>query len=337
MSHSCKVLTAIVSTWLLTSSVLCLPAAGRDASLVLHPQKTPAELGKWTLLPPESLLIEGDAVPLYEKAIQSLPDKASDEQIHKWLDMPIDQMPLDQVEQALSKYMDSLKSVAKAVKCRQCNWPEWTPGMDVPNLNEYRRLAFVVRLWAKLEIAGEGYEGAILALQTELGMSRHIGQAPTILQVLVGTAIGGLGCGQIEEFVQGEGAPNLYPALASLPKPFVMMEKAIETEKKAAGSQVGVEGQLDAAHDRCRVIVKRFEANLAALQCVEAIRSYAASHGGQLPQTLADITEVSIPRDPMSDESFRYTRSGSTAVLESAVPAGGSEKDRTRYEIAIKN
>jgi hypothetical protein len=181
------------------------------------------------------------------------------------------------------------------------------------------------------------YEGVILALQTELGMSRHIGQAPTILQVLVGTAIGGLGCGQIEEFVQGKGAPNLYPALASLPKPFVLMDKAIETEKKAARSQIGMADPLDAAHDRCRVIVKRFEANLAALQCVEAIRSYAASHGGQLPQTLADITEVTIPKDLMGDGPFHYTRTGSTAVLESALPAGGSEKDRTRYEITIKN
>jgi hypothetical protein len=337
MSHSCKTLATATSVWLLVSVVLCFPAAGREAKLTLHPQKAPTELGKFPLLPPESAMIDGDAVPLYEKAIQSLPDKASDEQIHKWLDMPIDQLPVGQVEQGLSKYMDSLKSVAKAVKCRQCEWPEWTPGMDVPNLEGYRRLAFVVRLWAKMEIANEGYEGAILALQTELGMSRQVGQAPTIIQVLVGTAIGGLGCRQIEEFVQGPGAPNLYLALASLPKPFVLMEKAIETEKKAAGSQVGAEGLLDPAHERCRVIVKRFETNLAALQCVEAIRSYAASHEGRLPQTLAEITEVSVPRDAMIGGPFRYTCTGSTAVLESSLPGGADEKDKIRYEISIRD
>jgi hypothetical protein len=125
--------------------------------------------------------------------------------------------------------------------------------------------------------------------------------------------------------------------LASLPKPFVLMEKAIETEKKAAGSQVGAEGLLDPAHERCRVIVKRFETNLAALQCVEAIRSYAASHEGQLPGTLAHITEVSVPKDPMGDMPFAYTCSGSTAVLESFLPGGADEKDKIRYEISIKN
>ncbi|MGE5294824.1 MAG: hypothetical protein ACM3VT_08335, partial [Solirubrobacterales bacterium] len=79
--------------------VLGVAGTGRAGTLVLSPQKLPAEPGKWTLLPPESAMIDGDAVPLYEKAIQALPDKAGDEQIRKWLDMPIDQMPLDQVEQ----------------------------------------------------------------------------------------------------------------------------------------------------------------------------------------------------------------------------------------------
>lgn len=317
--------------------VLSISGFARAGTLTLSPQKAPAEPGKWTLLPPESAMIDGDAVPLYEKAIQALPDEAGDEQISKWLAMPIDQMPLDQVEQGLAKYMDSLKFVAKATKCRECKWPEWNPGADVPNLKEYRRIAFVVRLWARMEIANGGYEGAILALQTAFGMSRHIGQAPTVLQAMVGTAIGGLACRQTSEFVQGKDAPNLYPALASLPRPFVQMEKAIETERKAAGQQ-DTPGGLDTALDRALWISKRLDRDLAALQCVEAIRSYAASHGGKLPAKLADITDVSVPGDPTNNgEPFRYVLTGSTATLESFLPLGGSEKERVRYEINIKN
>ena len=58
---------------------------------------------------------------------------------------------------------------------------------------------------------------------------------------------------------------------------------------------------------------------------------------GQLPQTLAEVTEVSLPKDPMNGTAFRYTRTGATAVLESATPAGGGAKDVTRYEITVKN
>ncbi len=92
-----------------------------------------------------------------------------------------------------------------------------------------------------------------------------------------------------------------------------------------------------ASRDRVRILAKRLDVNVAALQCVEAIRSYAASHGGQLPQTLAEITEVSVPKDPMSGAAFRYSRTGAAAVLESATPPGGDAKDVTRYEITVKN
>jgi len=97
------------------------------------------------------------------------------------------------------------------------------------------------------------------------------------------------------------------------------------------------EERLKTLPERLGVLAKRFDRDLALLQSLEAIRSYAASHGGQLPQTLAEITEVSVPKDPMSDAAFRYTRTGATAVLESATPAGGGAKDVTRYEITVKN
>ncbi len=325
--------------------VLSISGLGRAGTLVLSPQKIVAEPGKWTLLPPESAMIDADAVPLYRKAIEALPDKAGDDQIRKWVDMPIDQMPLDRVEQELSKYMDSLKAVAKATKCRQCNWPEWKPGEQTQNLNlqEYRRLAYVIRLWAKLEIASDGYEGAALALQTGFGMARHLGQAPTILEGMVGMAVGTLMCKEVEEWVQGDGVPNLYPALASLPRPFIGMEKMIQNEREAALSEwkdklpvEQIESELKKSHDQARLVVKRFESQLAALQCVEAIRSYAASHGGQLPATLAEVTENPVPKDPISDAMFRYTRTGSTGVLESATPADGNEKRKVHYEIRVR-
>jgi hypothetical protein len=329
---------------LIVVCVLGVSGVGRAGTLALSPQKIPAEPGKWTLLPPESAMIDGDALPLYEKAIQALPDKAGDEQIRKWLDMPIDRMPLDQVEQGLAKYMDSLKSVAKATKCRQCNWPEWKPGMETPNLNEYRRLASVIRLWARLEIASDGYEGAVLALQTGFGMGRHVGQAPTILQGLVAAAIDSLMGKEVEELIQRKDAPNLYPALANLPRPFVDMAKAIENERKAASSTPMNESvrslmdkQVQPSYDRAMIVGKRLDCHLAALQCVEAIRAYMGSHGGRLPAALGDITEVSVPGDPTNKgEPFRYAVTGSKAILESFLPPGGSEKERVRYEISVR-
>lgn len=338
-----KVLTVAVSVWFFGSGVLCLPAAGREVKLAICPRQMPVEPAKWLLLPPEGLLTDGDAVPLYDKALKALPGKDGDDKINEWLNTPVDQLPVEQVESVLEHYRESLRCVAGAVRCRQCNWPEWKPGKTVVDHEGYRRLAFAIRLWARREIAAARYDEAMAALQAGFGMARHLGQAPTILQVQIGIAVGGVMCNEIEVLVQREGAPNVHPALASLPKPFVNMEKAIAIEAKAASSGLRgrlfgkqLAGQMKPVHDRLRVLAKRFDSQLAILQCVEAIRSHAASHSGELPGTLADVAAGSVPKDPMSDKPFRYTLTGSAAALESAAPGNAAKPSRLRYAITVK-
>jgi hypothetical protein len=75
---------------------------------------------------------------------------------------------------------------------------------------------------------------------------------------------------------------------------------------------------------------------VAALQCIEAIRMYAAGHNGQLPDALADIHEVPIPANPMTGEPFGYRRDGNKAVLDAPVPVGCKPHWNTRYELTIR-
>jgi hypothetical protein len=338
---------AAAFVWLVGLGLTGVPVLGRDVKLVVRPQKVSAEAGKYTLLPPAASLTAGDAAPLYEKAVKTLPAKAVSDKVQQWLQMPIDQLPIDPVGEALEQYIGSFKGVAQAIKCRQCKWPASTPEAPTVNLQQCRNLGSALRLWARYEIAQENYENAVLALRTGFGMGRHLTQGPTLVEYLVGVAIAGAMCAGVEEFVQAGESPNLYAALAALPNPFGDVEKVIESEKKnfpseppAGVTRAQFEKDLErsvTSQDRVRILAKRLDANVAALQCVEAIRSYAASHGGQLPQTLAEITEVSVPKDPMSGAAFRYTRTGATAVLESPAPPGGGAKDATRYEITVKN
>jgi hypothetical protein len=258
--------------------------------------------------------------------------------------MPIDQLPADQVEQVLKAYLESIKCVAQAVKCRQCNWPAWTPGARVTNAEEYMRLGSAVRLWARLELSNGAHDGAMLALQTGFGMARQFGQAPSPAQVETGIESARMICRVIEEFLQSEGAPNLYAALGGLPRPLVDVEKVIESAKKVASaggpgkvSGQQFESQMKSTYDLYRAQAKGLDIALASLQCVEAIRSYAGSHGGQLPQNLADITEVSAPRDPMSGVAIPYTRTGAAAVLQPTPAVFGAVRVESRYEITVKN
>ncbi len=53
----------------------------------------------------------------------------------------------------------------------------------------------------------------------------------------------------------------------------------------------------------------------AALTAVEALRSYAAAHGGRLPNRLADVTDTPVPDNPVTGRPFEYRVAAGTATL----------------------
>jgi hypothetical protein len=325
-----------IAAWAVVLGLVCGSALGREARLVICPQKAAGEAGKYVLLPPAASLTDGDAAALYDKAVKLLPGKAAAEQVQQYLEMPIDKLPADQAEQALKQYAESLRYVAQAAKCQQCNWSAGESDEEqVASLKALRELAFGIRLWARLEVARGEYEGAILALQTGFGMARHLGQTPSTMGFLQGVSIAAVMTREVEQWIQMAEAPNLYAALVALPKPLVDVEKCIEGETGATSSQMPAETK--AHYDPLLVLGKRAERDVTILQSVEAIRSYAASHKGQLPQTLAEITAVSVPKDPLSGQAFRYARTGAAAVLESPARPGGEKREELRYEITVKN
>ena len=327
-------------------SLALVPANARrfaegPVKLTVWPAKAPVSPDKLRLLPKAEDLTDADAVPLYEKAVQAMPRGIKQYQIREWLKLPPEQLPQQQAEEMVQKYLESLKLVVQATKCKQCNWPDWKPGAEIPNLPEYRELAFVIQLWARLEISRGGHQGALLAMQAGFAMAKHLGEAPTIMQGLVGIAMTAMMCREVEYFVQAKDAPSLHAALANLPEPFVDVEKAIEKERANLKDynvlvRRQFEEQLKPAHERTRLISKRLANNVNGLQCVEAIRHYAATHEGQLPETLSDISDVEVPKDLMSGKPFQYRRTADGVELQSTMPEGGGPGDTIRYEIVLR-
>jgi hypothetical protein len=69
---------------------------------------------------------------------------------------------------------------------------------------------------------------------------------------------------------------------------------------------------------KTREATVRLDRQVATLRCVEAIRLYAATHGGKPPTTLGDVVEVPLPTDPVTGKGFEafYKAEGGLAVLE---------------------
>jgi len=90
------------------------------------------------------------------------------------------------------------------------------------------------------------------------------------------------------------------------------------------------------ATERVCFLDARLAREIAMLRCVEAIRMYAADHGGKLPKSLAEITAVPVPVDPLNEKAFHYELTGGKAVLEGAIPPDGGPRDGLRYEITLR-
>jgi hypothetical protein len=80
----------------------------------------------------------------------------------------------------------------------------------------------------------------------------------------------------------------------------------------------------------------RLDRRVAALQCVEAIRMYAAEHEGKLPASLAEVTDVPVPIDPVTGKEFGYQVEGGTFTLDSPAPPGERPDQGSRYVVTLR-
>lgn len=337
----------IIAVFLLSIVSVCHASRSLPwIELTFSPAKTTEAAQNYRLLPATGEQTDTDAAALYKKAIQSLPQDYQPKQVSDWRKLPPDQLPVEQVESALGKLKPTLDLLTQATRSKQCNWPFVKPE-DAQNqqymdeLSKYRQFAFILDVQAKLQIEQGRYDRAIETLKISLTMARHLGNAPTLIQGMVGIAIAAINQGRIEQWIQSDNSSNLYWALADLPQPFVDITKAIKTEVDNLKNynvllRKQFEEQLKPAHDRIRKQMNHLDRKIAALQCIEALRLYAGSHGDKLPEKLNDVTDIKIPVDPVTKKPFSYKSTGSEAVLELEATEGSESRDAVRYELKLK-
>lgn len=323
-----------------------LTAEARTVELTLYPARAPEFAEQRQLVPKAEQQIDSDAYPLYQKAIQSLPQDYDRGKIDRWRNMPLKDLPTEDVKSVLQKVGPSLELLRQASLCKECNFPAVKSGRAkdklMKDLSKYRQFAFVLAVQARLQIAGNQYDDATDTIRTGFAMARHVGDTVVLVQGLSGVATAALMCGQIEQLIQAPDAPSLYWGLQSLPRPLVDLNKAIQSEtsglktyEKNPLARRELANKLEPAHERARLVMKRLDRDVTALQCVEALRLYAGSHSGELPDELSDVTEVQIPDNPATQKPFVYRRTDEEAVLEGPDPEGTPGARVLRYELKV--
>jgi len=313
--------------------------------LTLRPAKTSAKAQQLRLLPTTEELTDADAVPLYQQAIQSLPDEYPRRKFGEWRAMQPDELPAAEVRAELEKLKHTLDLVTQAARCKLCNWPATTPGQVsqqvMDDLSKYREFAFILDVQAKIQVSEGRYEQAIETLKTTLATAKHMGEAPVLVQGMVGISIAVLSLKNVEQFIQKTDCPSLYWALQDMKLSLVDLTKTMDLEIDNLKNYNFIlrrqfRKQLEPAHDKIRVQMDYLDRKAAALQCIEAIRLHAGAHEGKFPDKLSDITEFSIPNDPVTNNPFIYSRTGSEAIIELPGTEGSDGRNAIKYVLTIE-
>jgi len=113
-------------------------------------------------------------------------------------------------------------------------------------------------------------------------------------------------------------------------------EQQFEDYTDAKGIKANLFCMLLPALSRIAFLEARLDRHVALLRTVEAIRLFAADYSGQLPGSLADITQVPIPIDPVTGKSFVYKRKDAQNARLEAPVSPGETKRRPVYELTFK-
>lgn len=228
----------------------------RTIRLVVHPQAIARPALKNHLLPDVSDQSAGDAAPLYLSAYLQVPpesvEKLDDDartrfgvsaqdaptRTDLYLSLPLDRLPLEDVERFLEPFTASLRLLDQAALRDYCRWdmPIREDGFNVPlgHLNQARRLTNVMNVRTRLHLARNDSAGALRSLQSGFAQARNLNDEAYLIQALVGTGIAAATLGRgVTEWVQRPAAPNLYWPLADLPHPFIDFQAALRLERAA--------------------------------------------------------------------------------------------------------
>jgi hypothetical protein len=224
--------------------------ADDEGSLTLHPAPLPSPALKHRLLPELRSQTTGDAVPLYQEAIdkhqaamkeflQTRPDYP----FNKWADTPLKELPRDEVRKALEPFKEVLDLLDKAARRERCTGDapagsaKAGAATKLPESYVLDQVVPLLAVRARLEMADGNLTAAAHTLQTGLAMARQIGQLPQFAYPHSGAETAGLMLQQLDDFVQQPKAPNLYWALADLPRPLFDCRPGVVGERESLHRQ----------------------------------------------------------------------------------------------------
>ncbi|HEV3447000.1 MAG TPA: hypothetical protein VG099_20345 [Gemmataceae bacterium] len=216
------------------------PGQGMTYKLTIGPAALPSPVLKYHLLPDSFDVTPGNAAMLYYRAFSpewegwrrqpGLQDKISEA-----LQASPQALPRAELDWVLNS--KQLQELDLAARREYCDWGFTTRvkqegiGMLLPEIQRFRAFANVLALRTRFELADKDFGKAAYSLQTGFALGKDVANAPLLINALVGVAIASVQAGQVDQWIQTPGSPNLYWSLTELPRPFIAPSRPLSGER----------------------------------------------------------------------------------------------------------
>ena len=168
-----------------------------------------------------------------------------------WLETEVKDLPVEKVKEYLvytSFQPLFLEEAASRLQCdfdRQIKAIENPVGYLLPEVQAIRDVARIQAMRFLVAMAENRPDDAVKILGQLIAMGPHFCQEPFLVSNLVGTACVGIGLQQAYYLSEHPDAPNLYWAIAQLPKPLINLDQSLAYEREFLFEQVKALREVD--------------------------------------------------------------------------------------------
>lgn len=218
-----------------------------DDPLMIIPAAEPVPALRYQFWPPLRVQKPTNAMPFFSRAVlmatttrlQNSDLRITADRQDRWLDSNWKAEYADEIREFLSHYSDSLAELERATDCMHIDYPIVDSslslgemyGLMLPEVQDSRDLAKLLRLRAKLEMHSGRWNEFTRTMQTMFRLSEMVGHVGDLLvSRLVAIAIVSVAVKTVQEASTQPGCPNFYWALASLPTGLLDVHSAIDQE-----------------------------------------------------------------------------------------------------------
>ncbi len=242
--------------------------------MTLHAKPEPRPALKYRLIPDNFEMLDGNAYIYYLKAngffeqsrarerLTQIRKEASaraekeGKQYHEvppavWTKTPPQELPLDEVKEYLkitsfqSQFIREASRRDRFDADRNLREVHDVIAYLLPEIQSMREVARTQSMRCRVAIAEGRIDDAIEITGQQFAMARHLGQDDFLVSNLVGIAIASTAWNDALYLVQHPETPNLYWALAAMPKPLIDLRHSLALERQILYQQFKVLREVD--------------------------------------------------------------------------------------------